>query len=104
MTNRTEFSTIGFMNTISTIIPANEARSNFYQLLEEVDTKLQQFIITLRGKAKAVIMSAEEFAGWQETLEILSDKNLIKSIKTGVVEMQQKKGVSEEKVNKLLKW
>ena len=92
------------MNTISTIVPANEARSNFYQLLEEADTKLQQFIVTLRGKAKAVIMSAEEFAGWQETLEVLSDKKLVKSIKTGLIEMQQKKGVSEEKVNKLLKW
>ena len=69
------------MNTLSSSIPANEARANFYQILDEAADKLRQFTVTLRGKSKVVIMAAEEFEGWLETLEIMSDKNLVADIK-----------------------
>ncbi len=89
------------MTTLSTTIPANEARSNFYQILNEANGKWRQFTITLRGKAHAVILSAEEFSGWQETLEIMSDKNLVQSIKKGLV---SKKNYSQKKADKIIGW
>ena len=72
------------MATLNSTLPANIARSNFYQILEETDEKLRQFTVTLRGKAKAVIMSAAEFKGWLETLDIMSDPQLVASIKRGL--------------------
>lgn len=92
------------MTTLSTVIPANEARTNFYRILTEVEDKLQQFTITLHGRAKAVIMSAEEFASWQETLEIMSDKKLVGSIKRGLAEIKSGKGISEKEAKKILGW
>ncbi|MBI4999521.1 type II toxin-antitoxin system Phd/YefM family antitoxin [Candidatus Gottesmanbacteria bacterium] len=89
------------MGTLSTTIPANEARSNFYQILEEVGEKWRQLTITLRGKARAVIMSAEEFASWQETLDIMSDKKLTQSIKRG---LRSKKTYSQKEVDKIIGW
>ena len=89
------------MNTLNDTVPANIARSNFYQILNEASDKLRQFTITLRGKQKAVIMSAEEYAGWMETLEIVSDKKLMKSIKTG---LKQKKLISEKDAAKIIGW
>ena len=89
------------MTTLSTTIPANEARSNFYQILNEVGGKWRQFTITLRGKAQAVIMSVEEFASWQETLDIMSDKKLVQSIKRG---LRSKKTYSQKEVNKIISW
>jgi len=66
---------------LATTIPANEARTNFYQILEEVGSNLRRFIITHRGKTKAVIMPIEDVEAWEETLEILSDKKLMRDLK-----------------------
>lgn len=90
--------------TLNTILPANKARSNFYRILDEVDRKLRQFTITLRGKKQAVILSADELQGWQESLEILSDKKLTQDIRVGINELRQEKGISEKEANKLIKW
>lgn len=89
------------MTTLSTTIPANEARSNFYRLLNKVGEELQQFTITLRGKARAVVMSAEEFASWQETLEVMSDKKLVQSINRG---LRSKKIYSQTKASRIIDW
>ena len=92
------------MNKLTSTIPANEARTNFYRILDEVDSKMRQFTITLRGKTQAVIMSAEEFSGWQETLEIMADKKLREDIKKGLKEIKAGKGISENKANKIIVW
>ena len=89
------------MTNLSTTIPANEARANFYQILDRVGEKLEQFTITLRGDTRAVIMSAEEFANWQETLEILSDKKLVQSIRKG---LKSKRKYSQKDVSKIIGW
>lgn len=92
------------MNTLSSTIPANEARANFYQILDEAADKLRQFTVTLRGKSKVVIMAAEEFEGWMETLEIMSDKRLMADIKKGMSELKSGKGIPASKVDKILGW
>lgn len=92
------------MNTLSSIIPANEARANFYQILDEAADKFRQFTVTLRGKSRVVIMAAEEFEGWMETLEIMSDKKLMADIKKGMSELKSGKGIPASKVDKILGW
>lgn len=89
------------MTDMNVTIPASEARTNFYELLSETGDKLRQFTITLRGKAKAVMMSAEEFASWQETLEIVSDKKLVNSIKRG---LKEGKTISQKQADKMIGW
>ncbi|HBC44957.1 MAG: Prevent-host-death protein [Candidatus Collierbacteria bacterium GW2011_GWB1_45_35] len=89
------------MNTLSTVLPANEARTNFYQILDEVGSNLRQFTISHRGKPGAIIMSIEEFEGWQETMEIMSDKKLVKSIERA---RKSTKTYSQEEVDKMLGW
>jgi antitoxin YefM len=92
------------MRNLSAVIPASDARINFYKILDEVNDKFRQFTITLRGKTKAVIMSAEEFASWQETLDLMSNPVLRKSIKIGLSEINRGKEVSEKQANKILNW
>ncbi len=89
------------MSTLNATIPANEARSNLYQILEEVGEQWRQFTITHRGKPKAVIISPDEFASWQETLEIASNKQLVKSIKKG---LSSKKTYSQKEASKIIGW
>ena len=89
------------MNQLGSTLPANLARSNFYQMLDEVSDKLRQFTITLRGRTKAVMISSEEYEGWLETLDIMSDKKLMASIKRG---MKSKKRYTQAEMDKLLGW
>lgn len=89
------------MTILTSTIPASQARSNFYKILNDVNEKWSQFTITLRGKTKAVILSSDEFLSWQETLDIISDKKLVRSIKKG---LQSKKNYSQKEVDKIIGW
>ncbi len=89
------------MTTLQSILPANEARANFYQILEEADTNLRQFTITHRGKPSVILMSAEEFEGWMETFDIMSDKKLVASIRRAE---KSTKTYTEEEAYKIIGW
>lgn len=82
-------------------MPANEARSNFYQMIEEAGLDMRQFIITHRGKKPVIMMSVAEFEGWQETIEIMANKPLMASIERA---KKSKKVYSEAEAKKILKW
>lgn len=89
------------MPLLNSNLSANIARSNFYQILDEVDCNMRQFTVSRRGKPKVVIMPVDEFASWQETLKILSDKKLSGSIGRAV---KSKKTYSSEEAGKLIGW
>ncbi len=89
------------MTNLNTVIPANEARSNFYQILDEASGNLQQFIITHRGKPPVVIMAAEELESWQETLEIMSNSKLMASIAHALT---SNKTYTQSQADKLIGW
>lgn len=72
------------MNTIS--VSASQARTKFFDLLEEVDN-FRRVVITRYGKIKAVILNPEEVEGWEETQEILSIPGALKSIRKGEAEV-----------------
>lgn len=88
------------MNVLSGTLPANIARANFYQILEEVGTDLRRFVITHRGKTKAVVMPIEDVEAWEETLEILSDKKLMKDIKKSQSDYANGNFITLEEVEK----
>jgi len=69
------------MKTLSSTISASQARNNFYEILDEVSGKLKKFVITRRGSAQAVVMNPEEVESWEETMEIMANKNLVRDIR-----------------------
>ena len=64
---------------------ATEARKNFYMMIASAERPGAPVVITLGGLPKVIMMSFDEFEGWQETMEILSDpvlsKRLISTLK-----------------------
>ena len=66
---------------IETILPATEARKNFFKIIKKIDKPNQSYTITLEGRPKAVILSFDEYDSWLETLEILNDSKLMNEIK-----------------------
>ena len=85
-------------------MPANVARANFYQMLDEAGEDMRQFTIVPRTKPPIILMSVAEFEGWQETLEIMSDKKLVASLKRAQKELKEGKGIPWEKAKKMLGW
>lgn len=65
------------------IIAATHARSKFLKLVDEVDKFLKRYIITKKGKPLAVLLSAEEFESWEETLYTLSRPQTMRVIREG---------------------
>jgi prevent-host-death family protein len=63
---------------------ATEARQNFFGLLATAQTPGMAVTITHEGHPTVIVMSFEEFEGWQETLEIMSDASLMKDIRDGM--------------------
>ena len=54
--------------------PLAEAKKHLSHLVKEADEAYDRIVITKNGVEKAVLMSAEEYEGLIETLDILSQK------------------------------
>lgn len=68
------------MNTQNTL-PITSARKDIFKLAEKVQRPGIRYTLTENGRPKVVMMSANEFDSWQETMEIMSDPELMKDIK-----------------------
>jgi len=67
---------------IKTTISISEARKNIFDIAEEVQKPNNYYTFTEKGRPKAVLMSADEFDSWKETLEVMEEfPNLEKDIK-----------------------
>jgi len=73
-------------NTIS----ISEARKRIFEIAEEVQKPDKYYTLTEKGRAKAVLMSADQFNSIMQTIDILSDPNILENIKTA--ENEYKKG------------
>lgn len=61
-------------------LPTTQARSRFLSLVKDAGAGFSRYVITYRGKPEAVMMSAEEFDGWLETLEITQSPSWRKAL------------------------
>jgi prevent-host-death family protein len=66
------------------LMPVSEVKAKLSRLVAEVETRDEEIIITRNGRAAAVLLSADQFEGWRETVEILTDKELMKEIRRGL--------------------
>ncbi|WKZ25389.1 MAG: type II toxin-antitoxin system Phd/YefM family antitoxin [bacterium] len=83
-------------------LPITQAREELTSLVDKAKRKLDEFVITVNGSPAAVLMSASEFDSWKETLEIMSDPQLMKTIEEGEREINEDKGKDWDMVKKQL--
>ncbi len=80
-----EFKQIAEMKPSKTL-SITEARKIIFKMADDVQKPDTYYTLTENGRPKAVVMSAEEFDSWQETMEVLSDPRLLKDIKIAQAE------------------
>ena len=66
------------------ILSITEARKNIFKLSDNVQKAGVYYTLVQHGRPKAVLMSADQFDSWQETMEVMRDfpdlKNDIKKL------------------------
>ena len=72
-------------------LPLSEAKSQLSGLVEQVRAFEEQVVITRNGRPAAVLVSAEEFERWKETIEVRGDEALMKEIRAGLRALKSRK-------------
>jgi len=67
------------------------AKTRLSNLVEDVERRDEEVIITKNGRPAAVLVSADEYESWKETQAIRSDKSLMHDIKTGLSAVKSRK-------------
>jgi prevent-host-death family protein len=83
---------------MSRTISLKEARAKFSTLVDKADRLSERFVVTKNGLPKAVVMSADEFDSWVETLELLSNPKAVKALERGLKQAKAGKFRSFERV------
>ena len=71
----------------------SEVKMKLSELVEKVNSTDEEVVITKNGRPSAVLVSPDEFESWKETLEIISDRDMIDEIKQGLVALKGKTGL-----------
>lgn len=68
----------------SDTVPLSKAKALLSEYIRRIREEHESFAITHRGKVEGVLLSIEEYESLIETLEILSDRDLMASIRRGL--------------------
>ncbi|MBI2345601.1 MAG: type II toxin-antitoxin system Phd/YefM family antitoxin [Deltaproteobacteria bacterium] len=68
----------------------SEAKMKFNSLVEAVDGRDDEFIITKNGHPVAALVPAAVYEGWRETREILAHPGFRKEIHKGIARLRRK--------------
>ena len=79
------------MKTQTNTVPISEARQELPELIDKVRKLHNRYFVTKRGKVAAVIISAEEFESWGETLDIISNQAEMKTMKKAIGDIKKGK-------------
>lgn len=90
------------MSVSQTFINATQARSQFFDLLAQVQKQPNPVNITVKGVPEAVLMSKDDYDAWMATYETLMDKELMEQIKLGDADIKADRHVSLKAVEKEL--
>lgn len=82
-------------------ISLTELRPLLSDVVDRAHDHLDRFLITRRGRAQAVLLSSEEFEGLLETLDILSDPELVREIVNADRELAAGGGDSLDDIRRL---
>lgn len=84
------------------IIPVSDLQRQAAAILSEVNETQKPVIITQRGRASAVLVSAETFAAMEKELDRLEDAELRLAIAEGIESFRRGDTISHEEAKRRL--
>ena len=81
-----------------TTIPLAEARAQLSRLIDEAVRTHERIEVTRKGRRAAVILSADDYDSIIETLDILSDPDLMREVRAAEAELDSGEFVTLDQV------
>ncbi len=75
-------------------IAVSSAKARLLEILRKIEEQHGKVVITKNGLPKAVLINYEDFEGLLETIDILSDAEMMKGIKKGLQDIRAGRAVS----------
>jgi prevent-host-death family protein len=79
-------------------LPLATVKAKLSELIERVSSQHDRVTITRNGRPAAVLVSADDLDGLEETLAIMSDPKLLASVRRGNEELARGEGVAYEQL------
>jgi antitoxin YefM len=83
-------------------ISVRELRPNISRVINDIYSKFDRYIISRRGKPEVVMISVEDYESLLETIDIQSDRALMKRVRKAEGEIAKGKGKALEDIRKEL--
>lgn len=72
-------------------LPLSEVKAHLSELVDQVEKRDEEVWITRNGRVSGIIISPDEYEGWQETLAIRSNPKAMKEIKNNLRSLKKSK-------------
>ena len=69
----------------------SEVKAKLSRLIDDVTSRDEEIVITRNGIPTAVIVSADEYGSWQETLAVRADAELMRDILEGLRALKEER-------------
>ena len=79
-------------------ISVRELRKNLANVIRDAKAHYERYVVSKHGEPEAVLMSMDDYEGWLETLEIMSDKEAMEDIRQAEKEFKEGKAIDFEEV------
>jgi antitoxin YefM len=86
------------MKDIFTYIPISNAKSDLLEIIRRLENVEDAVAVTKNGVPAAVILSMDRYRGLLETLDILSDEKMMKSLRRSMRQARKGKWVKYDEV------
>ena len=77
-------------------------RPRLPKIIDEIELKMDRFVITRRGKPVALMMAIDDYESLLETIDILSDAKLMKRIKKAEADLKNGRVTALDRIEKEL--
>jgi antitoxin YefM len=87
---------------VAKVVPVREFRSRLSELLGDVADRRDHVLVTRNGRPAAALVPIDEYEALEETAEILSDRDALAALETGLAELERGETVSLEDLRREL--
>ena len=93
---------IVYTTDVAKVVPVREFRSRLSELLGDVADRRDHILVTRNGRPAAALVPIDEYEALEETAEILSDRDALAALETGLAELERGETVSLEDLRREL--
>ena len=83
---------------MSDVLPLAEVKAKFSEMVDRVEQQHDRITVTRNGRVAAVLMSADDLAALEDTLELLSDPEAMAEIDRARREVSEGRTVSADEL------